>query len=137
MVAKTWAGVLQDFFLFKSWNHVSDKRGLTLLNDDVHLNERSAAILLGLLGEFVSQINEEVMVAKGSRNGEWSGGHHGLNDILSACLCNDIVYMYVSDTDELLALCTFVIGPTRVWCSHAKQSWGRPPQASSRVLLWI
>jgi lysophospholipase L1-like esterase len=48
-----WRSVAKRFLLHRTWNRISAEHGLWLLTDHVHLNDRGAAIVAGLVGDFV------------------------------------------------------------------------------------
>lgn len=41
------------YVLRKSWDEISEKNGLTLLTDNIHLNDSAAEIIAGLIGDFL------------------------------------------------------------------------------------
>ncbi|MBF9017482.1 MULTISPECIES: GDSL-type esterase/lipase family protein [unclassified Oceanispirochaeta] len=41
------------YVLRKSWDDISEKNGLTLLTDNIHLNDSAAEIIAGLIGDFL------------------------------------------------------------------------------------
>jgi lysophospholipase L1-like esterase len=51
--SKVMAAAASHLLLRRSWNKVSEKNGLTLLTDHIHLNERAAGIIADLISDFL------------------------------------------------------------------------------------
>ncbi len=48
-----YRAVLKHYSFNRSWNDISDSNHLTLLTDNIHLNEEGAALVSGLIGEYL------------------------------------------------------------------------------------
>lgn len=44
---------VQRYIFRRSWNQISEKNGLYFLTDNIHLNERAADMIAGLIGDFL------------------------------------------------------------------------------------
>jgi hypothetical protein len=44
-----WSKYLQSLLLRRTWNQISEKQGLVLLTDQIHMNDTAAGILAGMV----------------------------------------------------------------------------------------
>jgi hypothetical protein len=60
-VLRAW---IKHFMQRKSWDAVSADHGLELLTDHIHLNNKAAAVVAALIGEFLEHVRKISLVTE-------------------------------------------------------------------------